>query len=225
MSRSSPDTPNTPNTPGRPGSSGGPAAPGRSAADRVSRGLSWLVVLGSLLVLAGLVGLVYVGVATLTSVLLFGWLLLFGGVVALAHALASRHSRYVWLGLIVGALNIAAGLILILHPDVSAAGLTLFAGLLFLSGGVFRLFGGLVVRGSEMIWSLVQGAFGILLGILVLAEWPESTRYVLGTFFSLALLFDGLGLIATGMGGRQLVRMVAPGESGPAGRAGDGGNT
>ncbi|WP_313896258.1 DUF308 domain-containing protein [Streptomyces sp. YIM 98790] len=188
----------------------------------MSRSLSWLVVLGSLLVLAGLVGLVYVGVATLTSVLLFGWLLLFGGVVALVHALASLHSRYVWLGLVIAALNIAAGLILILHPEVSAAGLTLFAGLLFLSGGMFRLFGGLAVRGGEMIWSMVQGAFGILLGILVLAEWPDSTRYVLGTFFSLALLFDGLGLIATGMGGRQLVRMVTPGEGEQGGAAGEG---
>ncbi len=30
-----------------------------------------------------------------------------------------------------------------------------------------------------------------------------------GTFFSLALLFDGLGLIATGYGGRRVVSMVA----------------
>lgn len=172
------------------------------------RSLGRLTVLGVVLVAAGLTGLVYTGIATLTSMLLFGWLLLIGGVVGLLHAVLSRGSNFVWLGLIVAALNIAAGVVLIRHPVVVAEGLTLFAALLFLSGGVFRLAGGFVVRGQQMMWTLVQGAFGLLLGVLVLVEWPDSTRYVLGAFFSLALLFDGLGLIATGMGGKQLITMV-----------------
>lgn len=190
----------------RSGRSRGGAERGRE--ERLARSLGWLAVLGLVLVAAGLVGLVYVGVATLTSVLLFGWLLLIGGVVGLLHAVQYRHTDFVWVGLIVAALNLAAGVIIIRHPGVGAAGLTLFAALLFLSGGVFRLVGGIVVRGPQMIWTLVQGAFGIVLGALVLADWPDATRYVLGVFFSLALLFDGLGLIATGLGGRQLIGMA-----------------
>ena len=54
----------------------------------------------------------------------------------------------------------------------------------------------------------MQGAFDLLLGVLVLASWPSS-KYVMGCFFSLALLFDGLGLIATGYSGRRIVGMVA----------------
>lgn len=175
----------------------------------LNRSLGRLTALGAVLVVAGLVGLVYVGVATLTSVLLFGWLLLVGGVVALLHAVQSRRSHYFWLGLIVGALYVAAGVVVVRFPGTSAEGLTLFAALLFLTGGVFRLVGGAVARGQQMVWTLVQGVFGILLGVLVLADWPESSLYVLGSFFSLALLFDGLGLVASGMGGRQLVGMVA----------------
>jgi len=89
---------------------------------------------------------------------------------------------------------------------------------------VFRLVGSLVVRGPQFGWTLVQGAFGLLLGILVLASWPSSSQYVIGTFFSLALLFDGLGLIATGYGGRRIVGMVSDrlgdAEDGPAGPGG-----
>jgi uncharacterized membrane protein HdeD (DUF308 family) len=73
---------------------------------------------------------------------------------------------------------------------------------------VFRLAGSLVVCGSQFGWTLVQGAFGLLLGILVLASWPSSSEYVIGCFFSLGLLFDGLGLMATGFGGRKIVGMV-----------------
>ncbi|MFC9247858.1 HdeD family acid-resistance protein [Streptomyces sp. NPDC057136] len=183
----------------------GPAAEGK----KLSRSFSWLAVLGILLVLAGLVGLVYTGVATLTSMLLFGWLLLIGGLVGLLHAIQSRGTSFFWLGVVVAALNIAAGVVVIRHPQGSAEALTMFAALLFLTGGVFRLVGSVVVRGPQFGWTLLQGAFGLLIGLLVLFDWPHSSLYVLGTFFSLALLFDGLGLIAFGVGGRSIVGLMS----------------
>ncbi|MET9378696.1 HdeD family acid-resistance protein [Streptomyces sp. NPDC003035] len=177
---------------------------------KLRRSLGWLALLGALLVLGGIVGLVYTGLATLTSMLLFGWLLLIGGAVGLLHAVESRGTPYFWLAVVVAALNIAAGVVVIRHPEGSAEALTMFAALLFLTGGVFRLVGSAVVRGPQFGWTLLQGAFGLLLGLLVLFDWPDSSRYVLGVFFSLALLFDGLGLIAIGVGGRRIVSMVAP---------------
>lgn len=175
---------------------------------KLRRGFGWLTVLGAVLVLGGIVGLVYTGVATLTSMILFGWLLLTGGLVGLLQAVQSRGSNFFWLGVVVAALNLAAGIVVVRHPEGTAEALTMFAALLFLTGGVFRLVGSVVVRGPQFGWTLVQGAFGVLLGLLVLLDWPHSSLYVLGCFFSLALLFDGLGLIAIGTGGRQTVNMV-----------------
>jgi uncharacterized membrane protein HdeD (DUF308 family) len=183
----------------------GPTAEGR----KLSRSFGELALLGALLVVAGLVGLVYTAVATLTSMLLFGWLLLVGGLVGLLHAVQARGTNFFWLGVVVAALNIAAGVVVIRHPGGTAEALTMFAALLFLTGGVFRMAGSVVVRGPQFGWTLLQGAFGLLLGLLVLFDWPHSSRYVLGCFFSLALLFDGLGLIATGIGGRHIVSMVS----------------
>ncbi|MFE9906635.1 HdeD family acid-resistance protein [Streptomyces clavifer] len=179
----------------------GPTTEGR----RLKRSFGGLSLLGVLLVIAGLV---YTGVATLTSMLLFGWLLLIGGVVGLLHAIQARGTPYFWLGVVVAALNIAAGVVVLRHPHGTAEALTMFAALLFLTGGVFRLAGSVVVRGPQFGWTLLQGAFGLLLGLLVLFDWPHSSLYVLGCFFSLALLFDGLGLIATGVGGRRIVSLV-----------------
>ncbi|GAA4892437.1 HdeD family acid-resistance protein [Streptomyces coeruleoprunus] len=176
---------------------------------RLRRSFGWLALLGVILVVGGLVGLVYTGVATLTSMLLFGWLLLIGGAVGLLHAIESRGTSFFWLAAVVAALNIAAGFVVIRHPGESAAALTMFAALLFLTGGLFRLVGSVVVRGPQFGWTLLQGAFGILLGLLVLFDWPRSSLYVLGTFFSLALLFDGLGLVAIGVGGRRIVGIVS----------------
>ncbi|WP_406724197.1 HdeD family acid-resistance protein [Streptomyces sp. GD-15H] len=191
----------------------------RGEAAKLNRGFTWLAALGVILVVAGLVGLVHTGVATLTSMLLFGWLLLIGGVVGLLHATQARHSNFFWLAVIVAALNIAAGVVILRTPDAAAEALTMFAALLFLTGGLFRLVGSLVVRGPQFGMTLLQGAFGLLLGILVLATWPSSSQYVIGTFFSLTLLFDGLGLIATGYGGRRIVDMVSDQLVGDGGEA------
>ncbi|GAA2938901.1 MULTISPECIES: HdeD family acid-resistance protein [Streptomyces] len=182
----------------------GPTPEGR----KLRRSFGVLALLGALLVVAGLVGLVYTGVATLTSMLLFGWLLLIGGLVGLLHAVQARGTPYFWLGVVVAALNIAAGVVVIRNPVGTAEALTMFAALLFLTGGVFRLVGSVVVRGPQFGWTLLQGAFGLLLGLLVLFDWPHSSLYVLGCFFSLALLFDGLGLLATGIGGRRIVSLM-----------------
>ncbi|MFH8489067.1 HdeD family acid-resistance protein [Streptomyces longisporoflavus] len=203
---------------GTPGPAGppDPTAPGAGDAKRLNRSFGWLALLGAILAVAGIVGLVYTGVATLTSMLLFGWLLLVGGFVGLLHAVQSRGTNFFWLGVVVAALNLAAGVVIIRRPEVAAEALTMFAALLFLTGGVFRLVGSLVVRGPQFGWTLVQGAFGLLLGILVLGNWPSSSQYVIGCFFSLALLFDGLGLLATGLGGRRIVGMVTERQGSPA---------
>ncbi|MGW2212959.1 HdeD family acid-resistance protein [Streptomyces sp. NPDC001781] len=177
----------------------------------LSRSFSWLAVLGVVLVVAGIVGLVYTAVATLTSMILFGWLLLTGGVVGLLHAVQARGTSFFWLGVIVAALNIAAGVVVIRMPHAAADALTMFAALLFLAAGLFRLAGSLIVRGPQFGWTLLLGAFDLLLGILVLVSWPASSQYVIGCFFSLALLFDGLGLIAAGYAGRRVVGMVGEG--------------
>ncbi|MFF3675350.1 HdeD family acid-resistance protein [Streptomyces sp. NPDC002120] len=189
----------------------GPAAAGREPQQekqKLHRSYGLLALLGVILVLAGLVGLVYTGLATLTSMFLFGWLLLIGGVVGLLHAVQSRRSNYFWLAVVVAAINLAAGFVILRRPEASAEALTMFAALLFLTGGLFRLVGALVVRGSNFGLALVQGAFGVLLGVLILSNWPGNSLYVIGTFFSLALLFDGLSLIALGMGARRILGLV-----------------
>lgn len=54
----------------------------------------------------------------------------------------------------------------------------------------------------------------MLLGFLILSNWPGNSLYVIGTFFSLALLFDGLSLIAMGMGARRILGLVREDEPG-----------
>ncbi len=180
-------------------------------------GFGFLVFLGLILVAAGVVGLLYVGLATLTTMVLFAWLLLVGGIVGLFQAIQSRkEAGAFWLTLAVAALNIAAGVVLLRRPDVAAAALTLFVALLLLTAGLFRVVGGIASMSARMTWTVVVGVIDLALGLLVLAEWPSSSRYVIGTFISLALLFDGLSMMSLGIAGRRIVGMVREADAGAA---------
>lgn len=198
----------------------GAAAPDAGAAGRHRRngkgfGFGLLVALGTVLVLGGIVGLVYAGAATLTSMILFGWLLLIGGVVGLAQAIQVRKENAFWLVVAVSALNIAAGVILLRRPEVGATTLTLFVALLLLGAGMFRIVGGIASMSVRMIWTVMVGVIDLVLGLLVLAEWPSNSLYTIGTFISLALLFDGLSLVSLGLTGRRIVGMVRDAEVPP----------
>ncbi|MFI8275499.1 hypothetical protein ACIGBH_11395 [Streptomyces sp. NPDC085929] len=79
-----------------------------------------------------------------------------------------------------------------------------------------RSFGLLAVLGLVLV---VAG----LVGLFYAANWPGNSLYVIGTFFSLALLFDGLSLLVLGMSARRILGLVredeVPAAAGGAGAA------
>ncbi|MFF1338434.1 DUF308 domain-containing protein [Streptomyces sp. NPDC058290] len=112
----------------------------------LKRSFGLLAVLGLVLVVAGLVGLFYAAFATLTTMFLFGWLLLAGGLVGLVQAFQSRKSNHFWLAVVVAAINIAAGFVILRRPEASAEALTMFAALFFLIDGLSLLVLGMSAR-------------------------------------------------------------------------------
>ncbi|WP_053788641.1 hypothetical protein [Streptomyces sp. XY332] len=61
---------------------------------------------------------------------------------------------------------------------------------------------------------LVAGLVGLCyaafatLTTMFLFGWPGNSLYVIGTFFSLALLFDGLSLLVLSMSARRILGLV-----------------
>src|SRR5262245_15006718 len=80
----------------------------------------WFVALGGLLVVLGFVGLVFVGIATLLSVMFVGWAFLIGGVLEMIHAIIRKGWSGFWLDLISGIITALAGLFIVLHPLTGA---------------------------------------------------------------------------------------------------------
>jgi uncharacterized membrane protein HdeD (DUF308 family) len=177
--------------------------------NELRRATTLSIALGLLLVVGGVVGLVYIVVATITSAVLFAWLLILGGLLALTDAWQRRGKAGFWASAITGVANLAAGVIILWKPAESLVALTMLVAVFLLVGGMFRIVTGLAggVPGSG--WLVLHGAVDVFLAVLIIANLPEASFYVLGVMLSVSLLVDGLALIVLGsVAHRGLVRIA-----------------
>jgi uncharacterized membrane protein HdeD (DUF308 family) len=162
------------------------------------RATGWSIALGVLMIIGGIVGLIYVGVATVTSLILFAWLFLAAGIVALIEAWQRRGRDGFWPSLLTGVLCIGAGIIIFWRPSQSLLALTMLAGVFFLVGGSFRIITGLFAGVAGGGWMVLQGVIDIFLAVLIIGDWPDSSYYVLGVLLSVSLLVDGMSIALVG---------------------------
>jgi uncharacterized membrane protein HdeD (DUF308 family) len=152
----------------------------------------WLAALGIMYILLGLVGFLMATLMTLASVLFFGVLAIIGGIIQIATSLSSQGGRHVWGGIALGVLYLIAGLLIIANPVASSLVLTLFLAGALIALGAVRIFYWIEHRDhSFWIWSIVSGVISIVLGLLIIAQWPISGLWVIGLFVALDMLFHG----------------------------------
>jgi membrane protein HdeD len=161
------------------------------------RRTSWDLVLGALSALAGVFVLGHVAFASLVSILFVGWMLLVGGIVlAISAVVGWSDPTHRW-DLASGALLAILGLGLVRNPGVGLLVLTLLAGSLLLLGGVVRLVAAFQ-DGAPRAVLAINGIVTILLGMMVLLNWPVSAVWFLGTILGVQLVLDGITLAAVG---------------------------
>src|SRR5437016_2660503 len=85
----------------------------------------WLFGLGILLLVTGIVAISYPMAATLTTIEIFGYLLIFGAAVEIASAFWVRRWGGVFLHLLIGLLYFFVGLLIVDKPGMAAVGYTL----------------------------------------------------------------------------------------------------
>lgn len=158
---------------------------------------AWDVILGILVVIAGLVLLGNTVVATAVSVLFLGWMALVAGVVTIIAAFFNRKSGGLWSALLGGAMLAVLGVFILRNPLVGALTLTLLAGALFLASGLTRVIGALQATESRGLL-IVSGVISIALGLWVLFNLGTATLTLLGVLIGVQTLIEGLTLIIVG---------------------------
>jgi uncharacterized membrane protein HdeD (DUF308 family) len=171
-----------------------------SAASSEATATSWwgALLLGVLLVLAGLFVLGDVALATIISAVLFGIVLLIAGAAEIFQAFSAPHWRGFLFRLLIGGLYAVCGLMLVMDPLGSSVILTLIFGVALVASGVVRLFQ------AAQYWQwfggllLASGLVGILAGLVILSKWPLSGLWVIGLVVGVDLLLHGVWWIVLG---------------------------
>ena len=161
----------------------------------------WIVALGLIYVLAGLVALGSVMLTTVATVFLVGVMMLIAGGAQVLNAFQLQSWGKVLIWLLLGALYIAAGFFTFENPLFAAALLTFLLGVSLVFSGAMRIFLAFSMR-REVPWNWVglSGAITLLLGVVILAHWPVSGLYVLGLFLGIDLIVAGVGWMGVGLG-------------------------
>ena len=165
----------------------------------------WIVALGVVFLIAGVVALGNVVVGTASAVMIVGIMMIMGGAAELIAAFGVKDwKRSLFWGLL-GVLYVAAGIIAILNPFAAATILTLMLGAALVVGGVLRIFLAFEMRsaGKPWGWVVFSGLITLLLGIMIIAQWPASSFFVLGIFLGIDLIFIGSAWISMGLALKQ----------------------
>jgi uncharacterized membrane protein HdeD (DUF308 family) len=167
----------------------------------------WIVALGVVYLIVGLVALVSIVTATAAGVLLVGIMMVIAGIAEVFSAFQIRTWGKFTLWLLLGALYIFAGVTTFQNPVLAAVLLTFLLGLALVASGGMRLilaFG--MKESTPWILVAVSGAITLLLGLVILARWPVSSVYVLGLFLGIDLVIAGASWIGIGLDLRARAR-------------------
>ncbi|WP_245572742.1 HdeD family acid-resistance protein [Lichenihabitans psoromatis] len=178
--------------PPRPSLGTGPHSLG-AAAERIRHRWGWIVAFGAFSAILGVVALVLTETATIASVLLIGIFMVMAGFAEVAIGMRTRTWGRMFLWEAAGIIYILAGIVAILLPEVAAGVITLLLGAGLFATGLLRIYLGFKMTGSASRGAVIlAGTVTLLLGVLILAGWPNNSVLVLGTFLGIDLLFYGL---------------------------------
>jgi len=160
----------------------------------------WFLAFGIALLLLGIAAVVRSVAATVVTMLFFGWLLIIASAIEVVQAVMVGHWAGFFHHLLAAILFGVFGVMLVARPLISAEALTVVMAVFFLIGGLFQLIASLAVALPGWGWGAADGIITLVLGGLILAQWPGSGLWVIGLFVGIDLIFYGFAWIALAAG-------------------------
>lgn len=164
----------------------------------LGRNWGWMLALGMLFLLLGAVGLAMLFGITIVSILFIGLLMLVGGVAQALETLKCKGWKGVLWHLLIAALYIVGGLVVIYDPTSVSRLISLALGGVLAAVGVSRVFMArqLRAKGAGWLGVLLTGLISIVLGLMIMLEWPLSGLFAIALFIAFDLLLQGFSYIS-----------------------------
>ena len=156
----------------------------------------WFLVFGIVLSLLGIAAVFRAFTATVASMVFFGWLLVFAGLIEFVNAFMVGKWAGFFVHLLVAMFFGITGVLLVMKPVVSAEAVTFVMSVFFLIAGLYQLVAALWTHLPGWGWHAFNGVIASVMGVLILAGWPVSGLWVIGLFVGIDLIVYGCSWIA-----------------------------
>lgn len=163
----------------------------------IGRSRAWFYLLGFVQFAAGVLAIAFPFIGTLAVELWTAIAFAIAGAALVVHAFAARQWQGFVLGLLLGLVYIAAGVMLWRFPLQGAVTLTLIVSIAMALGGAMEAVISLRIRPADgWVILLISGLIGIVTGGLILANLPSSAVWVLGLLLGINLMSSGIAFMA-----------------------------
>ena len=152
----------------------------------------WLLALGILFLVLGIIGLGMTFTLTMASILFFGILILIGGVVQIIESFKCRGWKSIVYHILIGILYLLAGIFMVTNPAAASAVLTLLLAFALIAVGLVRIVVAFQLRGMKNWgWPFIGGILTVLLGLMIAVKWPVSGLFVIGLLVAIEMIIHG----------------------------------
>jgi uncharacterized membrane protein HdeD (DUF308 family) len=157
------------------------------------RAARWVMVLGVVMIVAGVLAVFAPGPAALATSLFFAVMFIVGGAAEIAHAIATRTQDGFGWKLVSGIAMGLLGVLFAVFPVAGIATLGLIVGALLLAHGVASVMLAFRLKPRQgWGWVLFDGVLSIVLAIMVAIGWPASSIPIIGLLAGFALISAGV---------------------------------
>lgn len=167
---------------------------------------NWILLafLGVVSIIAGVLALLNPFPASLAAVKLAAWAFLIIGAVQIFFEAFSAKS---WGGklwtLLLGIVAVLIGVDLLGEPLAGLIKLTMVLGIMFIISGLFKFIVGWGVQRTDFkIAVLVSGVASLIIGLIIMSNFPASAATSLGILLGIELISNGVSAVALGLSRR-----------------------
>lgn len=130
----------------------------------------------------------------LSAVWVGGFVLAVAGMIRLVQSIIGRENR--WWNLLAAVLYLLVGVFTILMPMLSMEWWTLFIGACLVTAGVLRMAVAITLWNSAgRFWRIFNALVSLVLGVMIVWGWPESSTWLIGTLIAVEMIFSGWTLM------------------------------
>lgn len=170
----------------------------------LAEGWRYVMGIGALVALLGVVAILTPLVTSVGLSLLLGVLLLVGALLHVAQAFYAGGLRKSMWQVVLAALYGLAGVSLLVNPLLGLVTLTVLLIAFFAVEGIAEVIVGIQMRAEpQWLWVVASGVVSLLLAGLLFARLPSSALWAVGLLFGINLLSTGVAMMLVGNIGRK----------------------